>query len=69
MSTIDRRTFVVGCFAVTVAGCVGDFSEANKNKKSSSSGTRNCVTGPAGVSFLTPGCWTQMGNTLVYVVT
>ena len=63
MSRIDRRAFATGCLAVIVAGCGGG------TKKSLSGTTKSCVAPPAGVSFLTPGCWTQMGNTLVYVVT
>ncbi len=65
MSTIDRRAFIAGCLAVTVAGCDGGI------QKSTAVAPRNCVTAPAGVSFVTPigGCWTQVGSAQVYVIT
>jgi hypothetical protein len=71
MSMIDRRAFVASCFAATAVGCSG----ANQKSVAGDPVTRTAtcsgppVTPPAGVSFLTPpGCWTQMGKTLVYVV-
>jgi hypothetical protein len=72
MSKIDRRAFAVGCLAVTVAACVGDYA----NKGASFGATQNCDTSShGGVRFLTPaGCWRNFGNTTtgdnwVYVVT
>jgi hypothetical protein len=61
MSTIDRRAFVAGCLAVTVAGC----SDANKTPKA-----RPSVIPPTGVSFFFPtnGSWTQVGGAQVYVI-
>jgi hypothetical protein len=64
MATIDRRGFVAGCLAVTVAGC----SEANNANKTSK--PRTCGSPQTGVSFLFPpnGCWTQVGRAQVYVI-
>jgi hypothetical protein len=69
MSTIDRRAFVAGFLAVTVAGCSGANNPNSGNNANIVSSPLNCVPAPAGVSFLTAGCWTQPGTTLVYVVT
>jgi hypothetical protein len=75
MSAIDRRAFVVGFLAVTVAGCSGP-----GRNYASASGTpgpigppiapMTCMTtSPNGVLFRTAGCWVQEGNQWVYVVT
>jgi hypothetical protein len=76
MSAIDRRAFVAGFLAVTVAGCSG----ASGPGKPSASGTPSPVgpptvattscmkASPNGVLFRNNGCWVQEGNQWVFVL-
>jgi hypothetical protein len=67
MSTIDRRAFVAGCLAVAMAGCTDPAGQAKLRPPSAN---RTCQSAPPNISFMTAGCWTQEGTTLmIYAVT